>query len=78
MDYVDVFVVDLKTAFKQFERRLCGNDTPAAYVSVHQQLELEFGVRTKTQGTHTGFAGTYQFVNEGNIFSQSRTPRSLM
>ena len=67
MDYVDLFVVNLQTGFKQFEKRLCGSDTPEAYVSVYQQLELEFGVRSNTNdGAHTGFSGSYQFVEEGN------------
>ena len=66
MDYVDVFVVNLQTGFKQFEKRLCGSKTPEAYVSVYQQLELEFGVRSNTNGRHTGFSGSYQFVEEGN------------
>ena len=69
MEYVDIYVVDLKTAYKQFERRLCGSTLPEDYVSVHQQVEIVFGVRgVRKRGNHTGFRGTYEFVDESKWF----------
>ena len=68
MEYVDIFVVDLKTSVKAFERRLCGSTLPQPYISVYQQIEIVFGVRNKRQGSRRGFSGSFEFVEECRRF----------